>query len=186
MIVERSTHVARVVRASWARIALAFLIVIAVELVYDAFSLDRPIFSFSALALVVTALSIFLVFRVNEAYSRWWEARTLWGGIVNSSRNFGRQVTAFVGPPSDGSAERHEVASLHEELVYRQMAWLHALRLSLRREEDWDQLAPYLADEELEASLMKSSRRCGPSRASRPGSCRPRPCVWQSSPGAGG
>jgi putative membrane protein len=33
-------------------------------------------------------LSLFLGFRYSQAYNRWWEARVLWGGLVNQSRNW--------------------------------------------------------------------------------------------------
>lgn len=51
------------------------------------------------------ALSIFLGFRNNSAYDRWWEARKLWGGIVNHSRTLGRQVlTLFQAQDRDRAA----------------------------------------------------------------------------------
>ena len=46
------------------------------------------------------ALAIFLGFRNNSAYDRWWEGRKLWGGIVNNSRTLARQITTLlVAPP---------------------------------------------------------------------------------------
>ena len=42
----------------------------------------------SAFSLLGVILSIFLVFRTNSAYDRWWEARKQWGALVNHSRNF--------------------------------------------------------------------------------------------------
>ena len=42
--------------------------------------LDLP---FPVVAMLATALAIFLAFRNNSAYDRWWEAREIWGGIVN-------------------------------------------------------------------------------------------------------
>jgi len=42
-----------------------------------------------------------LVFRTNTAYSRWWEARTLWGRLVNASRNLAEKLTCLVDIPSD-------------------------------------------------------------------------------------
>lgn len=42
------------------------------------------------------ALAIFLGFRNNSAYDRWWEARKVWGAIVNVSRNFGTQVVSYI------------------------------------------------------------------------------------------
>ncbi|KAG2429749.1 hypothetical protein HXX76_010533 [Chlamydomonas incerta] len=45
----------------------------------------------TAFNLTTFALSLLLVFRTNSSYSRWWEARTVWGSVVNLSRNFCRQ-----------------------------------------------------------------------------------------------
>ncbi len=50
---------------------------------------------FSIAAILGSALAIFIAFRNNNSYSRWWEARTLWGGIVNSSRVLARLVITF-------------------------------------------------------------------------------------------
>jgi predicted membrane chloride channel (bestrophin family) len=48
------------------------------------------------------ALSMLLVFRTNTAYDRWWEARKLWGSLVNSSRSLSIQiaVVSLPWPPS--------------------------------------------------------------------------------------
>jgi len=42
--------------------------------------------------LTAFALSLLLVFRTNSSYDRWWEGRKLWGGVVNRTRDFVRQV----------------------------------------------------------------------------------------------
>jgi putative membrane protein len=48
-----------------------------------------------------TALGLLVVFRTNSSFSRYWEARTMWGGIVNAARNLARSATAFSGPADD-------------------------------------------------------------------------------------
>jgi putative membrane protein len=150
MIIEGATTPWAFLLAKWPRILAAVLIVVAVELAYDWFNFARPVFSYAAAGIVATALSIFIVFRVNESYARWWEARTLWGGIVNSSRSLARQATTLVVPRSDDASERAEVDGLRRELVHRQIAWVNALRLALRREEEWEQLEPFVEASELE------------------------------------
>ncbi len=50
---------------------------------------------FSVAAILGSALAIFIAFRNNSSYGRWWEARTLWGGIVNSSRVLARLLITF-------------------------------------------------------------------------------------------
>lgn len=56
------------------------------------------------------ALSLLLVFRTNSAYDRWWEARKLWGQLVNVSRNLAIKVAAIL--PADDAQTRAEFARL--------------------------------------------------------------------------
>jgi ion channel-forming bestrophin family protein len=94
------------------------------------------------------ALAIFLGFRNNSAYDRWWEGRKLWGGIVNQSRALGRQVMTL---PHATGLEAPELEALRREVLYRHMAWLHALKQQLRGDNPLAELAPFLSAEELEA-----------------------------------
>ena len=68
--------------------------------------------------------SLFLGFRTNSAYQRWWEARKIWGEIINNSRTFARQVLQF-GKPL-------EVQSLRHQIIERQLAWNWFLAYRLR------------------------------------------------------
>ncbi|UCH28689.1 MAG: hypothetical protein JSV06_10480 [Myxococcales bacterium] len=113
--------------------------------------LDTDVFSATAVGLFATVVGIFIVFRFNEAYQRWWEARILWGGLVNESRNFAREVTNFLTPRrASGVGSEEEAKQVQRTLVYRHLAYCNALRLSLRRQDSWDELAPFLGPEELE------------------------------------
>src|SRR5690606_25823366 len=53
-------------------------------------------------SLLGIVLGLFLVFRTNSAYDRWWEGRKLWGGLVNSTRNFALKLNAYI------SKEEHQ------------------------------------------------------------------------------
>ena len=87
-----------------------------------------------------TAIALFTGFMVNAAYGRWWEARTLWGQIVNSSRSLARQALVLIDDPSDiGSGVRGEI-------VRTQIAYVHVLRTSLRAQEMPAEAAAYLDD----------------------------------------
>lgn len=90
------------------------------------------------------ALAIFLAFRNSASYDRWWEGRKLWGGIVNASRAFARQVITFVRGEGDAADVRRDV-------VYRHVAWLNALRCQLRGQDPFSEIAAYLDPDELEA-----------------------------------
>ncbi|MFN9720149.1 MAG: bestrophin family protein [Planctomycetota bacterium] len=59
---------------------------------------DVPADIHAALTLVLGWL---LVFRTNTSYSRWWEARTLWGALVNTSRNLSAKFVALVDGPQE-------------------------------------------------------------------------------------
>lgn len=67
------------------------------------------------------ALSLFLGFRNNAAYERWWEARKLWGGLLADLRAFAREVDLFVND---------EV--LRRPLLRHALAFLHLHRVNLR------------------------------------------------------
>ena len=105
--------------------------------------------------MLATALAIFLAFRNNSAYDRWWEARKIWGGIVNSSRTFGRQVMSLTSL-SENSAEA--ISVYQRELFYRHLAWINALRLQLRRESDWSTVEQFLSSDEYQWLLERQNR----------------------------
>ena len=46
--------------------------------------------------LIGSALALLISLRNNNAYARWWEARQLWGGVVNNSRTLARQIRLFL------------------------------------------------------------------------------------------
>jgi putative membrane protein len=148
MITANTTRTLSLLRNNGTRLLAVVVVVAAVEVANDYVDLERAALSIAAVALLVTALSIFLVFRLNEAYARWWEARTLWGSIVNGSRSFARQVTTLIAADP----------AVHRELVYRQIAWVNALRLTLRCEKEWEELRPLLPEGELESLTSAASK----------------------------
>lgn len=82
------------------------------------------------ISVIGIAVAFYLGFKNNSSYDRTWEARKIWGGIVNSSRSFGAAVVAFV--------QGEHAAAVHRELVYRHVAWLTALRHQLRLPRTWE------------------------------------------------
>lgn len=105
--------------------------------------------NFTPIGVLGSALAIFIAFRNNSAYGRWWEARQIWGGIVNSSRVLARLVITF----TDSHAHQDNYVKERSEEFKRKMvlsgiAWVHALRMHLRKQEDWDSLKDYLSEED--------------------------------------
>jgi putative membrane protein len=83
------------------------------------------------LAFYGVAIGIVVSFWNSSAYARWWEARTLWGAIVNKSRTLARQVLTTMSPKAT-AIEQAEVAAVQRQLVLYQVAYVHALRQQLR------------------------------------------------------
>lgn len=81
--------------------------------------------------LIGVALAFYLGFKNNSAYDRLWEARKIWGGIVNASRSFAVMARDFVHSEDQGDA-------LRKELVHRHVAWLHMLTVELRKLTPWE------------------------------------------------
>ena len=102
-----------------------------------------------AVSVLGAALSILLAFRTNSAYSRWWEARTLWGALVNNSRSLSRQAVSF---PRRSGSQVLQAASTEftRTLIYRQIAFVHAIRCSLRRQPLWQDIQPFLDSNTIE------------------------------------
>jgi ion channel-forming bestrophin family protein len=101
------------------------------------------------ISLFGSAIGIIVAFRNQSAYARWWEARMLWGALVNNSRSLARQVTTVMMPLSD--AEASDLKAYQKRLVYHEIAYVIALRQHLRGLEPWEEIAPLLSEQELSA-----------------------------------
>jgi putative membrane protein len=123
------------------------------------------------ISLVGIALAFYLGFKNNSSYDRTWEARKIWGGIVNYSRAFSAMIMGYV---SNLHAQHpHSEEKIYKEqqsLIHRHIAWLTALRFQLRTPRTWEHNDErvrehvrnfYAPDKpvDIEAELEK---RCGP------------------------
>jgi putative membrane protein len=81
--------------------------------------------------LIGLPLAIFLGFRNNAAYDRFWEGRRLWGELVNRSRSFSRQCASLIDYPAPARAS-DGMGDARVRMVYRAIAFAHALRGVLR------------------------------------------------------
>ena len=86
------------------------------------YNLHLPEVPLAIPAFMGTAISLLLSFKLSQSYDRWWEARKVWGAIVNDSRSLARQVLTF--PARTGTAAR--------SVVLRQIAWCYCLGETLR------------------------------------------------------
>lgn len=100
-----------VVQQVWPQIVVVFLLSCLIVWAHDVAPAAVPVFNGAPFTLLGIALSIFLGFRNNACYDRWWEARRVWGELVSASRTFARQ-TLVLETGADGKDDRRRLLSL--------------------------------------------------------------------------
>jgi putative membrane protein len=150
LIVSPTPRLGQIVSEVWKPLAALFVWDCVVTIVYyllpfRAPSLPLPLFG--------TALALFLGFRVNSAYQRWWEGRTLWGAMINASRNLSRMARNYL--------PLAEARDLRRTLVLRQVAYVHTLRCQLRRQPHDAEVLRFLSGGEAEPALARANAANG-------------------------
>jgi putative membrane protein len=172
----------------WSRweILVFLLYTTAITVLYQVFGFEFLNVPWTPVALIGTAVAFLIGFQNNSAYDRIWEARKIWGAIVNTSRTWGMMVQDMVNnqhaktPLSDETLQEHK-----RILTYRHIAWMTALRYSMRQKKSWeafeeshtnrewsnmihipekvssleDNLSIYLSDEELQYVMSKGNKQ---------------------------
>jgi putative membrane protein len=133
VIVSRGIHVGRLLRYNAPTLALLVAYDVAITVAYLVLDWHWVAIPLLPLPLLGSAIALIVTIRNNAAYARWWEARTLWGAILNNSRSFARGVLALVDDPS-----------VAHDLVRAQIAYALALRCHLLRLSPDEALARYL------------------------------------------
>lgn len=114
----------------WTRRDIYVLVILATipTALFQIFDLKWIAIPWVPVALVGTAAAFIIGFKNTQTYNRLWEARQIWGGIVNTSRTWAIMSKDFV------KADKKEI----EILFYRHCAWLTALRFQLRKPQPWE------------------------------------------------
>lgn len=97
--------------------------------------------------LIGLPIAIFLGFRNTAAYDRFWEGRKLWGEVLLRSRSLSRQCQSLIAAAEPAKASLG-LPDVRVRMVYRAMAFAHALRQLLRDEEMTPELKPLLLEKE--------------------------------------
>jgi ion channel-forming bestrophin family protein len=98
-----------------------------------------------------TALALFLGFRTNAAYARWWEARSLWGALINASRSLARATKSFFAPDRKANVAVDDV-------ILRQIAIAHALRCQLRGQDPMPEIERLIGADAAATIALKANR----------------------------
>lgn len=88
-------------------------------------------------SVVGTTVAFFIGFKNNQAYDRMWEARKIWGGIVNDSRTWGMRINNFF---KIKETQNPELSEKKKQLIYRHIAWMYTHRSQLLQPTTWEQI----------------------------------------------
>ena len=112
-----------------------------VTALYEYLNLEWLTIPWLPLSVIGTAVAFYVGFKNNSAYDRLWEARKIWGAIVNSSRMWGATVRAYVSHQFTDIAQSDELLhQWHKKLIYRHIGWLYALRSQLLIPTTWEHI----------------------------------------------
>lgn len=135
----------------WTRIEILFFIGTAVvpTILFEVIGFRWLQLPWTPIALIGTAVAFLIGFQSNAAYGRAWEARKIWGGIVNESRTWAMMIKDMV--TNLHSAEplpEDELAQHRTTLIHRHLAWITALRHAMREPRPWETFASYRTNKE--------------------------------------
>lgn len=125
----------------WTRLEIVFFLLLssAAVFLYQVAGMRWLQIPWTPIALVGTAVAFLIGFQNNAAYGRAWEARKIWGGIVNTSRTWAMMVRDMVSSDdAKNSVSEEEIAEQHNKLIHRHIAWLTALRHAMRARKSWE------------------------------------------------
>lgn len=113
------------------------LISIIPTILYGVFGITWIAIPWAIVALVGVGAAFIAGFRNTQTYNRLWEARQIWGSIVNDSRTWSMMIKDFITEKNTNS-DSEALKTIHKRLVYRHVAWLTALRHQLRKPQVWE------------------------------------------------
>jgi putative membrane protein len=144
MIVNAAPSATQIVREVWKVLTALFVWDVIVTVTYYFLPFSAPPLP---LTIFGSALALFLGFRSNSAYQRWWEGRGLWGLMINASRNLARATRNFMPDP--------DAAEMKRRIVRRQIAYVNALRCQLRRHSPADEVRARLPRGDADLALAR-------------------------------
>jgi putative membrane protein len=168
---------------AWTKREIIFFTIFStiVTVLYELLNLKWLQLPLAPIGLIGTAVAFMVGFQNNAAYDRIWEARKIWGGIVNTSRSLIITVKdSFYMHRSEASKDESEIIKV---ITNRHIAWLTALRYALRAKKSWEgsyedmhkrktlsynipeykttleeEMKPYLSEEEFEYVMSKDNK----------------------------
>ncbi|MDR2238479.1 MAG: hypothetical protein LBE92_20315 [Chryseobacterium sp.] len=139
MITTKYVNYRQVLNLSGAHLILISIWCTLIAVLFYFFNWQWMIIPWVPVALIGTAEAFLVGFKNNQAYDRLWEARKIWGGIVNSSRSFASMVYAF--DTKNEEIGTFDLEDRKRRIVYRHIAWLYTFREQLLIPTEWEHIS---------------------------------------------
>lgn len=141
MYIKRNFPLGAIMRFSGGHLSYLTVYAVVTVILYEVFNLTWIAIPWLPVSLVGTAVAFYVGFKNNSSYDRMWEARKIWGAIVNDSRSWGIGVKHFVTNIfADAPASDADLQELRKSMLYRHIAWLYTLRLQLLKPTSWEHI----------------------------------------------
>jgi len=127
MYIRRNIRASHVFNDSWRFLLLVGAWAVLIVYLFEFAGFEFLAIPFLPISTIGIAVALYLGFKSNSSYARWWEARQIWGAIINDSRSWGNLVCHLIhdaGGRVDHGAQR--------DLIRRHIAWVNALAYQLR------------------------------------------------------
>lgn len=141
MIVTKNYNIRRVLQWTWHHITWLMLGSAGIAALYY-FKVIEINLPWLPVSVIGTAVAFYVGFKNNSAYDRMWEARKIWGGIINDSRSWGMMVDSFITNQfAETKVSNEEIHNIKKRLMYRHIGWLYAHRSQLLIPTPWEHIS---------------------------------------------
>lgn len=155
MLITENVRLNRILSGTWKNFVFSIAACSVAYIINELFV--KNLFSFPVFIPTVlgTALAFFIGFNNNQAYDRWWEARKIWGSLINNSRTFARELISYT--TTKEGEQKEDPTFIKEKLITRHIAFLYILKNSLRNTAHENHLN-YLSAKEIEIISTHSNQ----------------------------
>ncbi len=142
MYVNKNFDFESVMRFSGGHLIWITLWATLVTVLYNVFHFEWFSIPWLPISVIGTAVAFYIGFKNNQAYDRLWEARKIWGAIVNSSRMWGANVKAYISNQfTEAEVSEKIMQSWRKKLIYRHIGYLYSLRSQLLIPTPWEHIS---------------------------------------------
>jgi len=143
MIADKSVPLKKLFRWTIHHIIWLLLVMGLMSAVYHFKLIDNNLkLPWLPVSVIGTAVAFYVGFKNNQAYDRKWEARKIWGGIVNESRTYGMLIDGYVTNQfRDVEMNPADIYEIKKRIIYRHIAWLYTHRSQLLTPAPWEHIS---------------------------------------------